>query len=542
MRDHALANGVVAKIVVFSLEERQRIKIVDYEGLTHIDRSKIDDAFAEAGIQLRLDSFVDPGALRRASRTIRDLYAQAGYPFATVKPEIAAIAGGPRVVHVTFHVASGPRVKIRDVRFIGNAAVSDRALRGALEVNRPEGLPVLTKGGVYKEDRFAEDAEALTAYYRDRGYIDVRIGEPDVRPLDDSPDGGTRWVQLRIPVSEGRQYIVGNFTFDGNKVVKSEALQHLFKVKAGQVYDEAAITKGLDSAREIYGSGGYFEFTAYPDLHPRPEGEVPPGGPAAEGRSPAGLPVVDVTMRVTEGDQYFVHRIAFTGNTNTRDQVIRRELSLVEGGVFSTEALKTSIRRLNQLGYFKALDDSAVQVEKAADREHQVDVQLKLQEENRNQIMFGAGVSQYDGFFGSTSVHDRQPDGARRELHALAAEGLAGERLPGVLHRAVPVQPSHQWRRQPLLDQGGLPRERRHGRVQRGQGRGVGHGRPRAHAIHARDADLHVRGHQRQRPGRPAQHRDVHGLDRRSADLQRDPRRRAPHAEQPEPVADLQHG
>ena len=117
----------------------------------------------------------------------------------------------------------------------------------------------------------------------------------------------------------------------------------------------------------------------------------------------SGDPIVDVTIRVDEGKQYFINRITFAGNTHTRDPVVRRELALVEAGVFNTQALKSSIQRLNQLGYFKALDAEGVKVEKAEGADNKVDIELKVEEQNRNQISFGAGASQNEGFFGNAS-------------------------------------------------------------------------------------------------------------------------------------------
>ena len=118
-----------------------------------------------------------------------------------------------------------------------------------------------------------------------------------------------------------------------------------------------------------------------------------------------GPPIVDLTLRIQEGKQYFVNRIVFVGNTTTRDSVIRREMRLYENGVFNSEALKYSIRRLNQLGYFKALEGPPkdVTVDKTSGQDTRVDVRLQLQEQNRNQLTFGAGVSQYEGFFGQLS-------------------------------------------------------------------------------------------------------------------------------------------
>src|SRR2546430_13688678 len=111
-------------------------------------------------------------------------------------------------------------------------------------------------------------------------------------------------------------------------------------------------------------------------------------------------------MRIQEGQQFYVTRITFVGNTTTRDNVIRREMRLIEGAPFNTEALKYSIKRLNQLGYFKAIEGGegkGVDVQKTPNTPNKVDVKLKLEEQNRNQLTFGAGVSEFEGFFGQLS-------------------------------------------------------------------------------------------------------------------------------------------
>jgi outer membrane protein insertion porin family len=202
---------------------------------------------------------------------------------------------------------------------------------------------------------------------------------------------------MRVPVTEGARFVVGQINFEGNTIVNTEQLRQFFTLAPGEVYSQKDIRKGLETARDAYGGGGYFEFTGYPDLSPR----LPsPGGPPDHDR---GRPIVDVTIRVDEGRQYFVNRITVVGNTHTRDPVIRRELAIVEAGVFSTQGLKNSVRRLNQLGYFKPIEADAVTVEKVPGVDNKVDVALTVEEQNRNQISFGAGVSQYEGLFGNAS-------------------------------------------------------------------------------------------------------------------------------------------
>lgn len=390
--DYVFANGVVGKLVTYHMEERQRIKIVSYEGSTRIDRTKLDEQLRERGIALRLDSFLDESAIRRVKTVVHEMMAEKGFTDATVTHAVTS-AGGPKLVNIIFNISEGPRIAIRDVEFIGNRAFSDATLAGAMKENRAQGLlSFITGGGSYKETKFADDAQSVEDYYRDHGYITTRVGQPELRRLDDSADGSTRWVQLRIPVSEGARYQIGDVAFEGNGIVASEALNRIFKLRSGRPYSQKAVRDGLEKAREVYGAGGYMEFTGFPDLTPRD----------GNGHEP---PTVDVIMRVTEGAQYLVNRITFTGNTTTRDNVIRREVRLVEGGVFNTEALKYTVRRLNQLGYFKPLEgnEKDLQVEKARGRENAVDVTLKFEEQNRNQIQFGAGVSQYDGVFGNLS-------------------------------------------------------------------------------------------------------------------------------------------
>ena len=413
--DLDLGNGVAGKLVVYNMEERQRVKIVDYVATDaeKVDQGKIEEELKKRGIKLGIDTFIDPGTVRRVTGVVREVYAADGHMFADVKPTIKQVAGGPKLVHLTFNITEGPKVKIREIDFVGNKAVSDRSLRKRMKENKSRGFfAFITGGGTYKEEQFEEDAENVRGYYRDRGYITAAIGQPELKILEDENDGKTRWVQLRIPVTEGNRYRVGKFEIEGNTIVKDETFVPLFKMKEGDWYEEEKIRKGLEKAREVYGSGGYYEFTGYPDLNPRdmPSASNPNADPLA-GPTPApaptngkpGEPIVDVTMRFQEGKQYFVNRITFVGNTTTRDNVIRREIRLLEAGVFNTEALKHTIRRLNQLGYFKALEGDAIAVDKTPGVDNKVDIKLTLEEQNRNQLTFGAGVSQFEGFFGQLS-------------------------------------------------------------------------------------------------------------------------------------------
>jgi outer membrane protein insertion porin family len=424
--DYTFANGAVGKIVTYNMEERQRVKIVDYLGSKKVEVSKIDEKLKDANAQIRLDTFIDPGLVRKVQGIVQDMLREKGFQFATVTPEIQPIQGGPKLVHLTFHMDEGPKVEIRRIDFVGNKAFPDRALKAQLKDTKDnagfEDFAHLWSWIVsalgdrsYKETKFDEDAEKLVSFYRDHGYIKANVGVPELTVLTDSRDKKTRYIELKIPVAEGERYKVGNFDVAGNTVVKTEYLKPLFKTDSGEFYSEKKIRKGMEKAREAYGAGGYFEFTGFPDYKfrddPNPNEPAAPAALAAPADSQkpaeADKAIVDVTLRMVEGQQFRINRITFTGNTTTHDNVIRRELTagrLVEEGVFNTEALKYSIKRLNQLGYFKPLEGGKdVNVEKITSGEPKVDVKLKLEEQNRNQLTFGAGVSEFEGVFGQLS-------------------------------------------------------------------------------------------------------------------------------------------
>jgi outer membrane protein insertion porin family len=413
-QDYTFSNGVVGKIILYNMEERQRVKNVDYIGSKKVDRSKVEEKLKETNTVIRLDTFIDPALIKKVEGVARDLLKEKGFQSGEVSHEITETSGGPKQVNLVFKLNEGPKVKIRRVDFVGNRAVGDRTLARRMKENRAHWwLSWITGRGTYQEVKFEEDAERVLEHYRNQGYIRAQVGEPEIRVLSDSRDKKTRWIELRVPVNEGSRYRVKNFEVVGNTVVKTEALTPLFKVRTGEYYNWKDIRKGFQKAQEIYGTGGYMDFTGYPeykfsdDPAAAPQGgSAPPPPPPTPATAERGAsPTVDVTLKIEEGKQYYVNRITFTGNTTTRDNVIRREMRLYEGNVFDTQSLQYSIKRLNQLGYFKPLEGPGkdVSIDKLTTTDNKVDVRLKLEEQNRNQLTFGAGVSQFEGFFGQLS-------------------------------------------------------------------------------------------------------------------------------------------
>lgn len=435
--DDPYPNGVIGKHVVFTLVERPRVRIVSFEGSDVLKRTDIDTAMQDMDVAIRVDSFLDLGRAKRVEGLVESMFSANGYQFAEVRHEITPLETVANAVRLTFHMEQGPKVQIDEIDFIGNDTVADSTLKKQMKQTKERWwLSWITGRGTYKEALFEQDADAIMAYYQDQGYIDAAVGSPETVYLDAAEDGKTRLMRLRIPVDEGPRYRVGDVRFDGNEVVTDFGIRAVFRgLVPGEYFSQAVVTTALEQARELYGSIGHTDLTIFPDLQRRtaeesgeaadeaaPEEPAAAAGDAGGDDEPVqvvqatpqavdperpthlhGDPIVDVTIRIEEGEQQFVNRITFVGNESTHDEVIRREFQLVENGMFSTSALTNSILRVNQLGYFEPLEEDQVDIEPVEGREDAVNLTVNLTEANLNQLTFGAGASQFDGFFGQVS-------------------------------------------------------------------------------------------------------------------------------------------
>jgi hypothetical protein len=414
--DFPFANGVIGKVIVYELEERQRIKNTIYnDGTKAIEQAKVEERLRELGITIRLDSFVDQATEKKVANVIRELMVEKGYQEAKVDVTHEPMPGlSPKTVALKFKVTEGPKIKISNVDFIGNTVYSDRKIKGRMKTNKGGGFWIFPGSSVYQEDKFEEDAEMVVAFYRDRGYLQVNVGQPSLKPIRDSKDGKERFMTLEIPITEGQRYRVEKFEFAGNDKVPAEIMRPLFKMKTGDYYNEKRLREGFQKIQEIYGTGGHFEMTPYPEFVP--EGDK-----------------VNVTIRINEGKQYYINRITFQGNTTTRDSVIRRELRLYENSVYNTEALKYSIKRLNQLGYFKPLEDQKnITTAKTPGVDNKVDLTLKLEEQNRNRRTRQRLSDRVHGAVPLRSAH-----------HRIDRSAPARHRIPVSVHTGVDGRQYH---------------------------------------------------------------------------------------------------
>jgi outer membrane protein insertion porin family len=390
------------KIIIFEVTERPIIRRIRYEGIKSISESDILDRFKEQKVGLTVESQFDPTKIKKAEVVLKGLLGEHGHQFAVVTPEYEKIASSNAVILV-FKIEEGPKVKVGKIEFTGNHAFSSRKLLRAMRHDRPYAIPLyITEINVmsktYDHDKLIEDIEVgLRGLYNDNGYYQALIGDPILTNIDTRDN---RWgvplvlgktdgkaVNMVIPIEEGEQFKMGTLKIassDPDKALslKVDALKGAFPLKQGDIFSSAKIRKALEDYGKIYGQYGFIDFVA------TPETEI---DNAAK--------VINVTMKFEEGKQYYVRRIDFSGNTTTRDKVIRRQLLIDEGQLFNKRAWELSILRLNQLDYFDKLEaDKAAEIKRNV-KEGTVDLLLKLREKGKQSIGLQGGVSGLSGGF-----------------------------------------------------------------------------------------------------------------------------------------------
>ena len=384
-------DGKTGKIVIFFVREKKLVRAITYKGLHSIEQSDILEAFQKQKVGLTMDSQYDPVVIKRAEVVIQQMLGAHGRQFATVRHRTRNIP--PNSVALTFIVDEGPKVKIGHIQFTGNTVFRNMTLVLQMKLSRPAGLPpwFYWFHKTYDHDKVLYDLEKVRELYQDHGYFYATPGEPVVKMRNTAHHwpfffwswGHGKAVNITIPVEEGQQYKLGKFNIRGNKLFKTKQLAPILGMKQGDVFDVSKMRKAIDNLTKLYGEFGYINFVATPD-------------PEANRKRRE----VNLTLDFDEGHQFTVHRIEFSGNTKTRDKVIRRELLVNEGGMFNTRYWDLSILRVNQLGFFQEIKKEDYKVSQNA-KDHSVDIDLKVHEKGRNSIGFSGGISGLAGdFFG----------------------------------------------------------------------------------------------------------------------------------------------
>src|ERR1700719_1893262 len=322
-------------------------------------------------LNIKTGSRLDEQALEQARQKLVELYQKRGYPDTDVqyKVDVNEDRGTARV---TFAISEGQKSVVKTIRFVGNVVLTSKRLRKEMKTKQNNFLGFVTGAGRLNNQQLDGDVQKLKELYQDNGYADAQISDVKIDRLD------KKNVVVTIYITEGQQYHVGTVTVEGLHIVTEPNFRKVIKVTEGKVFSPQKLQKDIKSVEDAYGVAGYADAKV--------NVETTPGGPA----------LVNLSYKVDEGIQSFVEHINISGNSRTKDKVIRREIVLSPGDVFDTVRVDISKKRLEGLQYFERVDtyasDTAVPGRK--------DLNVAVQEKRTGNLNFGLGFSTTDGLLG----------------------------------------------------------------------------------------------------------------------------------------------
>ncbi len=370
-------------VLLVEVEEELRIRRVDINGLEHASPGMVrDSANLEPGVALHRQRILDAKAFIRAQLV------DEGIPFAVIEDRLEPVADNVSEVDVVIDVTEGQRVTVADIDFIGNQGLADDELRGAMSVKR-EGFWWFSSGSFNEVEYRGDLEESVPTLYRSQGYLDARVVSDTV--LVDPTSGKAR---VEVAVEEGLQYRMNEFDVDGNEVFTDESFESLFLMPTGGIFRSL----GFGGTERDNETGGVFDSEAFESARQRAleryrnQGylyiEITPVVDRIESTD-GGTPMVDASWQVTEGPLALINRINISGNEYTHEWVIRNQLSVIPGDVYSQDRLMQSYQSISALGFFEVpMPFPDVQPTESGD----VDLTFEVVEKQTGSINFGTSV------------------------------------------------------------------------------------------------------------------------------------------------------
>jgi len=364
------------KRVVFVVKEKPRIQAVSVVGNSEIKRDDILEAMGtKTGSVLNMQVLADD------LEKVRDLYRKKGFYQTSVEYKLEQT--DPRMARLNIVIHESKKLYIKKINIVGAKKVDVSDLKDQMSLKEKNFLSWILQTGVLKEEMLDRDSAAIENYYTNHGYIDARVGQPQVDIKDDG-------IEITIQVEEGERYKLGAVGFKGDLLFDDAKLRTITKLpemaKKKEFFDRSVVRDDITKLNEAYSDMGYAFAEADIDMQKHADQKV-----------------VDVTYILGKGQKVYIRRVTIEGNDRTRENVIRRELRLSDGDLFSGTKLKRSNERLNKLDYFEKVDIETVPTESPSE----VDIKVRVKDKNTGSISAGVGYSTYDSVFVGGSVEER---------------------------------------------------------------------------------------------------------------------------------------
>jgi outer membrane protein insertion porin family len=355
-------------VLIVNVQERPSVAQIDIVGAKEFSKEDLLKGLRSIG--LADGRIFDRGLLDKSEQELKRQYISRGKYSAQITTTSTPLERNR--VAVRFDIVEGEVAKIRQISIIGNRVFSENDLLKQFKLRTPGLLTWFSKDDQYSKQKLAADLESLRSYYLDRGYLEFNVDSTQISITPDKKD-----VYITVGISEGVQYTVADVKLAGETLMPEAEARKLIKIKTGDIFSRSKLTESTKLLSDRIGNDGY----AFANVNAVPELEK-------EKRK------VNFTFFVDPGRRVYVRRVNVTGNTRTRDEVIRREMRQLEGGWYSASKIQASKQRVDRLGYFA---DVNVETPSVAGTTDQVDLNINVTEKPTGSVLFGAG-------FGSEGV------------------------------------------------------------------------------------------------------------------------------------------
>jgi outer membrane protein insertion porin family len=378
------------KEVIFIVVEKPSIKEILITGNQKVKRDDIKEKMT-----LKPRSILNLDKVKEDSEQIRKLYFSKGYYGVKVEYKVDYLETNEAVI--TFTISEGPKGHIKKIAFKGNKHIKSSQLKKVMTTSQWNILSIITKTGTLDEDVLKNDLQLLNAYYVDHGYLDAKISEPKVDLSD------PKKIRIEIEIVEGPLYRLGDINFKGDLLTTREDLFKALKIKRNDVYSNSAVRKDINALTEKFANQGY----AYVEINPET---------AVDNKNL----LVHLSFDIEKKKRVSYEKIQIVGNTKTRDKVIRRELQVAEGELYSAANMNKSRDRLKRTGFFKEVDFATSR----GSTEEKINLDVKVEEAPTGSLTFGVGYSNTQSVVGTASISDRNLFGLAYHGYLKVAMGL----------------------------------------------------------------------------------------------------------------------
>ncbi len=360
-----------ATILTYKLSERPLVREVRFAGNKEIKTDKLRPL-----LTLKTPDILDQQKVEQNLAALRKHYTDEGYHAVEIKPEV--VINDRFEATVTFNIKEGEKILVGSIRFEGNTVFSDSQLKKVMETKERWIFSWFTDRGVFKADLLQNDLEIIADQYFNRGYVQVKVKQPQVTLSPDQDE-----LDIFIEIEEGIQYRVGEVQVQGDLIKPAPEILALTVLKTGDVFSRELLRKDVTAINDLYSDQGYAYVNVAPLTNVDPEQKT-----------------ISLKYDIEQGLQVHIRRIQVAGNTKTRDKVIRREMKLKEGDLFNATALKESRRRVNNLGFFEEVNVTTAKGPDAG----QMDLDVNVKEKPTGTFSLGFGYSSVDKFIGQGSI------------------------------------------------------------------------------------------------------------------------------------------